>query len=500
VTLPNVAQAAVDDRGHFTASWRNWLAQLERTLSANGTDGTSLAADIAAIATALGSPDGTVGNIPDQSTDAFVIVSPDGTIRVTGSPSAGTVTLTLNATTDNVPEGASLYYTDERAQDAVAALIAAGTHTGITFTYNDTANSLSATVTASGSVPTGTGFRHVTSGSEDSATKLVDTVDINNNQVTYAKLQDVSATSRILGRKTAGAGDPEECTLSEVLDFIGSAAQGDILYRGASGWARLGAGTAGNVLCTNGAGANPAWQTVGSLAVGPGGVRYVAPAFSSVSSLLHFNGTNGSTTITDQIAGNTWTAQASTISTAQSVFGGSAVNFTGGSNSCISCPTNSKFNVGAGDWAMEFRIYPNGTHQTSARIFQTRDGDVFSGISLLLSSTNVLQVFLSTNGTDFSLLNGSTGGTLTASAWNTVILQRTGSVIQCFVNGYVFLSIGITPGASLYYNAADTLVMGGNKTGVSRSINAYIDEFRFTKGSAVVAPDVPPLTSAFPDS
>jgi hypothetical protein len=77
--------------------------------------------------------------------------------------------------------------------------------------------------------------------------------------VTYAKLQDVSATSRILGRKTAAAGDVEECTLSEILDFIGSAAQGDILYRGAAGWARLAAGTSGHFLQTQGTGANPQW-------------------------------------------------------------------------------------------------------------------------------------------------------------------------------------------------------------------------------------------------
>ena len=77
--------------------------------------------------------------------------------------------------------------------------------------------------------------------------------------VTYAKMQDVSATSRILGRKTAAAGDVEECTLSEILDFIGSAAQGDILYRGAAGWARLAAGTSGHFLQTQGAGANPQW-------------------------------------------------------------------------------------------------------------------------------------------------------------------------------------------------------------------------------------------------
>lgn len=38
----------------------------------------------------------------------------------------------------------------------------------------------------------------------------VDTVDINNKAVTFAKIQDVSATSRLLGRVTAGAGVVEE--------------------------------------------------------------------------------------------------------------------------------------------------------------------------------------------------------------------------------------------------------------------------------------------------
>lgn len=85
---------------------------------------------------------------------------------------------------------------------------------------------------------------------------------IPNDTVTYAKMQNVTATSRILGRKTAGAGDPEECTLSEILDFIGSAAQGDILYRDAAGWARLAAGTSGYFLKTQGAAANPTWAAV----------------------------------------------------------------------------------------------------------------------------------------------------------------------------------------------------------------------------------------------
>ena len=77
--------------------------------------------------------------------------------------------------------------------------------------------------------------------------------------VDYAMIQNVSATARILSRKTAGAGVVEEATLSEILDFITSAAQGDILFRGAALWERLGAGTSGHFLKTQGAAADPVW-------------------------------------------------------------------------------------------------------------------------------------------------------------------------------------------------------------------------------------------------
>jgi hypothetical protein len=115
----------------------------------------------------------------------------------------------------------------EAAQDAVGGIL---TDTAtIDFTYDDAANTISAVIP--------------------------------NDAVTYAKLQNISATSRVLGRKTAGAGDAEELTYSEVLDFVGSATWGDILFRGNTTWTRLPAGTSGNFLKTNGAGADPTWSS-----------------------------------------------------------------------------------------------------------------------------------------------------------------------------------------------------------------------------------------------
>lgn len=81
-----------------------------------------------------------------------------------------------------------------------------------------------------------------------------------NDLITYAKIQNISANRRVLGRLTTGAGDTEELTLDQVLDFA-SPAHGDILFRGAAGWQLLVAGTAGDVLTTHGPGADPTYET-----------------------------------------------------------------------------------------------------------------------------------------------------------------------------------------------------------------------------------------------
>lgn len=102
----------------------------------------------------------------------------------------------------------------------------------------------------------------VAAGTPDNGS--VSTVKLQDDAVTYAKMQNISATKRVLGRNTAAAGDAEEVTLSQLLDWIGTVSQGDILYRDAAGWARLAAGTNGQFLKTLGAGANPGWGDVSS--------------------------------------------------------------------------------------------------------------------------------------------------------------------------------------------------------------------------------------------
>lgn len=64
----------------------------------------------------------------------------------------GTLTPTVSLasfSTSNLSEGSNLYYTDERVDDRVASLMTAGAN--ITLTYNDVAGTLTAAVTAAGS-------------------------------------------------------------------------------------------------------------------------------------------------------------------------------------------------------------------------------------------------------------------------------------------------------------------------------------------------------------
>jgi hypothetical protein len=75
--------------------------------------------------------------------------------------------------------------------------------------------------------------------------------------------------------------------LSSAIDTAVGSTRGAVLYRGASGWAILAPGTSGNVLQTNGAGADPSWaaQTGGS---GTGTVPVTTVAASGTAQTISF--------------------------------------------------------------------------------------------------------------------------------------------------------------------------------------------------------------------
>lgn len=94
-----------------------------------------------------------------------------------------------------------------------------------------------------------------------------------------------SATSKIIGRKTASSGPLEELAATDVLDFVGTT-QGTVLYRGLGSWTTLAPGTSGQFLRTNGAAADPSWA-----AGNTGDVS--GPASASDNAVARFDTTTG---------------------------------------------------------------------------------------------------------------------------------------------------------------------------------------------------------------
>lgn len=89
----------------------------------------------------------------------------------------------------------------------------------------------------------------------------VDSVDSSKvvaNSLVFADLQQI-ATQHLVGRNTAAAGDMEQVTTTQALDWLG-ATQGQVLYRDAAAWAPLApASNTFRALFSGGAAANPSW-------------------------------------------------------------------------------------------------------------------------------------------------------------------------------------------------------------------------------------------------
>jgi hypothetical protein len=207
---------------------------------------------------------------------------------------------------------------------------------------------------------------------------------------------------------------------------------------------------------------------------------------NNVSLLLHGNGTNGSTTITDNSPSpKTVTAVGNAqISTAQSKYGGGSIAFDGNGDQ-LTTPSNNAFAFGTGDftveaWAYEIArsTYPTvieiGNHLGAAGIiFLTNNGENLAGIY---------------SGGFFAMT--ATGS---LAAWNHYAWVRSGNFVQTFVNG-------IGGGAASFTNNltnATSITIGG--IGGIYDLNGYIDDLRITKGVARYTANFTPPTAPFPD-
>jgi hypothetical protein len=228
----------------------------------------------------------------------------------------------------------------------------------------------------------------------------------------------------------------------------------------------------------------------------------VDPQFTSVSLLLHGNGTNGSTTITDSSRfANTVTAVGNAqISTAQSKFGGASIVFDKVDDR-LTLAASSDFAFGTGDFTIEFWAYSRDVSGANQRGF-FQISPVAGGLST--SYANGIFINQGANATGGSLngglvaninntLVGSSTAVLSTDTWFHVALTRASGTVRLFFNGNVHASITNTSNLT-----ASNLVVGGVYD-TAYLYDGYLDDLRITKGVARYTSNFSVPPAQFPD-
>ncbi len=220
----------------------------------------------------------------------------------------------------------------------------------------------------------------------------------------------------------------------------------------------------------------------------------VDPQFGSVSLLLHGNGTNGSTTITDSsLTPKTVTAVGNAqISTAQSKFGGSSIAFDG-TGDWLTISQSQAFNFSNQSFTIEGWIHVPLSDSTYRCIFSV--GAPFQ----IYNHNGTVVAFIGNTSSGGFFVNPLSGpaAAISANTWTHFAVVRNVSTFTLFVNGVAGTAqTGVSD--SVFYSSTQPAI-GVYLPTTSLPFTGYIDDLRITKGIARYTANFTPPTAPFPD-
>jgi hypothetical protein len=212
-------------------------------------------------------------------------------------------------------------------------------------------------------------------------------------------------------------------------------------------------------------------------------------------SLLHFNGDDASTAITD-LSGKTWTAYDNAqLDTAQKKFGASSL-LLDGTGDYIDTPDSPDFTLGSSDFTIEMwvRRFTAGTTQYLLGQGDSSAGAASLSVAMYFNSGNNLAVQLNSGTTPYQIV--SSVAITNDSAWYHIALVRYVDAGKLYIGGTESGSVNLT-GVTIN-NSANKFTIGrlGEYTG-GNYFNGWIDEYRQSVGVARYTGNFTPPSSEF---
>jgi hypothetical protein len=203
--------------------------------------------------------------------------------------------------------------------------------------------------------------------------------------------------------------------------------------------------------------------------------------------LLHFEGSNGSNTFTDE-CGHTITAGSGPqISTDQKAVGNSSGCFSGNGISTLSITNSNDFNLSNQDFTIDTWIMPTSYSSDFSFIFSLSGRSQISNASLgvFLTSTGKLRWSVSSGtGLGTNLFINTSTATLSLNTWYHIALVRNGSNFKGYINGIEDPSLSFSSTGILKDSVENFTIGFQNNCLPDYYFKGYIDEFRLSKGIA----------------
>lgn len=231
-------------------------------------------------------------------------------------------------------------------------------------------------------------------------------------------------------------------------------------------------------------------------------------SFSSVGLLLHADGENNATTISDS-SGSPKTITAvgnAKLSTAQAKFGVSSMLFDGNGD-CFTAPSGDSWDFGTGDFTIEGFVFPTNAAATGNQGIIVRDaiGGTRGWLLFLADGTSGSTL----RGLSFAAWSGATVASAqsasvpTANAWTHFAATRESGVFKLWLGGTLVATQSGFTGLSVGSSGTPLCVgslYGTSSPFASSGIQGHLDEVRVTKGVARYTAAFTPPAYAFPES
>lgn len=221
------------------------------------------------------------------------------------------------------------------------------------------------------------------------------------------------------------------------------------------------------------------------------------PYWANVISLLHFDGTDGSTTFTDEVSGVTWTATSGAeLDTATSKFGSASGLFPVAVNSGygrIDSNTDAGFALGSGDWTIEGFIRLTGS-KTGARIILDQRPLANGLYPTIYVNGNTLVYY-----TNSAARITSSPGTITVvGTWQHWAICKASGTTRMFIDGVQ--SGGNYTDGNTYLGSTCRIGNTSAADNFDNILNGWVDDIRRTKGVGRYTSNFTPPSGPFPNS